>query len=128
MELSGVCEHRPATVSGGRESAVLAPVLAGEPRLLLHRRADHLGSHAGEMSFPGGRREPGDPTLRATAIREAGEEVGLDASEVTVVGRLDDILTVTDFAVRPFVARVPDGGTGPARRRLPRRSWSRSRR
>ena len=113
MDLSGVCQHRPATVSDGQASAVLVPVLAGEPRLLLHRRADHLETHPGEMSFPGGRREPGDATLRATAMREAGEEVGLDGGEVTVVGRLDDILTVTGFAVRPFVARVPDRGYRP---------------
>lgn len=108
MDLSGVRDHEPSRVTGGeRESAVLVPVLAGEPRLLLTKRAEHLPNHPGQMSFPGGRREPVDTTLRATALREAGEEVGLEDSPV-VVGRLDDIQTVTDFSVRPFVARVPD--------------------
>ncbi|QHS17119.1 NUDIX hydrolase [Halopenitus persicus] len=111
MDLSALDRHTPRGVTGApREAAVLAPVLHrnGEPHLLFTKRADHLGEHPGQMSFPGGGREPGDETLRDTALREADEEIGLTADEVDVVGRIDDITTVTDYAVRPFVATVAD--------------------
>jgi len=111
MDLGAVAEHAPRTVTGeARESAVLAPVLRrdGADHLLFTKRADHLGEHAGQMSFPGGGREPEDADLLATALREANEEVGLRAEEATVVGRLDDIVTVTDYSIRPFVGVVPD--------------------
>ena len=109
MNLSGVCSHGPTAVTDeDRESAVVVPVLDGEPRLLFTKRAEHLPNHPGQMSFPGGRREPEDATLQETALREGREEVGLETEGVRIVGRLDDIRTVTNFSVRPFVARVPD--------------------
>jgi len=92
-----------------RQAAVIAPVLDRDgTRLLFTKRADHLGEHPGQMSFPGGGHDPGDATLRETALREAREEIGLHTREVDVVGRIDDIHTVSRYAVRPFVARVPD--------------------
>jgi len=109
MDLSRVRGHEPAAVTGGkRESAVVVPLLDGESRLLFTKRAEHLPNHPGQMSFPGGRREPEDGSLRETALREGHEEVGLDADRVRFVGRLDDIRTVTNFSVRPFVVHVPD--------------------
>lgn len=110
MDLSAVRDHDPASVTDEQqEAAVLAPVVerAGEPQLIFTKRAEHLPNHPGQMSFPGGRREPEDGSLRDTATREAEEEVGIDPAAVDVVGRLDDIRTVTRFSVRPFVARVP---------------------
>jgi 8-oxo-dGTP pyrophosphatase MutT (NUDIX family) len=111
MDLSRVSEHAPDVVTdAGRQAAVVAPVLVrdGEDHVLFTKRADHLGEHPGQMSFPGGSREPSDADLRATALREANEEIGLLESEVEFFGRLDDIRTVTDYSVTPFVGRVPD--------------------
>ena len=110
MDLSGVREHEPTPVTDEQqESAVLVPILEREgPHLLFTKRADHLPNHPGQMSFPGGRREPADAVLAETALREGQEEIGLDPDHVTVVDRLDDIRTVTRFSVRPFVVRVPD--------------------
>jgi 8-oxo-dGTP pyrophosphatase MutT (NUDIX family) len=110
MDLSGVGRHTPVPFEGAtRQAAVVAPVVDrdGEDHLLFTKRADHLGEHAGQMSFPGGGREPSDGSLEATALREAREEIGLRPEEVDLYGRLDDIETVTDYSVRPFVGRVP---------------------
>jgi len=111
MDWQRVAGHDPVEVTDEeREAAVLAPVVtrADGAGLLFTKRADHLGEHPGQMSFPGGGREPSDADLVATAKREGDEEIGLRPEEVDVVGRLDDIRTITNYAVRPFVARVPD--------------------
>lgn len=93
-----------------REAAVLAPVIErdGGHALLVIKRADDLGEHPGQMAFPGGGREPHDDDRRATVVREVNEEIGLLADEIDFVGRLNDIRTVTEYAVSPFVARIPD--------------------
>jgi 8-oxo-dGTP pyrophosphatase MutT (NUDIX family) len=76
----------------------------GELRVVLTKRRADLRRHAGEISFPGGRRDPEDITLRDTALREAEEEIGLARSEVTVVGALERTSTfVTNYAIHPFV-------------------------
>ena len=111
MNLDAVGRHTPRIVDDAeREAAVIAPVVDrdGSDALLFTKRADHLGEHAGQMSFPGGGRKPSDTDLEATARREANEEIGLRADEIGVLGRLDDIETVSEYAVRPFVSRVPD--------------------
>jgi 8-oxo-dGTP pyrophosphatase MutT (NUDIX family) len=123
MDLSGVEGYAPVEARGAeREAAVVAPVVrrpggAGDG-VLFTKRADHLGEHPGQMSFPGGGREPSDADLRATALREADEEIGLRADEVAFHGRLDDIETVSGYAVRPFVAIVPDREYAPDEREV----------
>jgi 8-oxo-dGTP pyrophosphatase MutT (NUDIX family) len=109
MNLDAVRQFEPTAVTGEhRESAVVVPVIDRDgSHLLFTKRADHLSNHPGQMSFPGGRREPVDTDLQATATREANEEVCLSAEELSVVGRTDDIRTVTNFSVRPFVAQAP---------------------
>ncbi|MDQ2053277.1 MULTISPECIES: CoA pyrophosphatase [Halobellus] len=121
MDLSRVSAYTPEPVGGaGQQAAVLAPVLVrdGETHVLFTKRADHLGEHPGQMSFPGGSREPEDGTLQTTALREADEEIGLRSKEAAVFGRLDDILTVTDYSVRPFVAAVPNRAYDPDEREV----------
>jgi 8-oxo-dGTP pyrophosphatase MutT (NUDIX family) len=121
MDLSRVSSHDAETIADAdRQAAVVAPVLVrdGEDHVLFTKRADHLGEHPGQMSFPGGGREPSDEDLRETALREAYEEIGLLRDEVEFFGRLDDIGTVTDYSVTPFVARVPDREYDPDEREV----------
>lgn len=91
-------------------SAVLACLWEeddGSVHVLLTRRSTGLRSHSGEVSFPGGRRDPGE-TLQEAALREAVEEVGLDIATVEVLGELDHLMTVTSGAfIVPFVAVLP---------------------
>src|SRR6056297_609075 len=110
MDLSGLRRHAPQSLAGRREAAVLAPVIerGGDAHLLFTKRAAHLGEHPGQMSFPGGGREPIDRTLTDTALREADEEVGMRANEVDVIGRLDDTRTSSAYRIRPFVGVAPD--------------------
>ena len=111
LDLSGVRAHEPTAVADEpRQAAVLAGAVSRPDgdRLLFIRRSDNLGQHPGQMGFPGGGREPSDADLYATALREADEEIGLRRAEADVVGRLDDIRTVSEYAVRPFVGYVPD--------------------
>ena len=89
-------------------AAVLVPiVLAEAPGILLTKRTAHLSSHAGQVSFPGGRIDPGDSGPEAAALREAQEEIGLDPACVAVLGRLPDHLTGTGFRITPVLATVP---------------------
>jgi 8-oxo-dGTP pyrophosphatase MutT (NUDIX family) len=93
-----------------RAAAVLVGVVAREePRLLFTQRAKDLPVHAGQISFPGGKREPADPTPLATALREAHEEVGLDPALVTPLGYLDLYVTNSGFGIVGCVAEIDPG-------------------
>jgi len=98
-------------VHGGRtDSAVLVPLFwdDGLHAVFTKRRHD-LRRHAGEISFPGGRRDPGE-TLRETALREAREEIGLPEEHVDLVGALAPVGTfVTNYAIYPFVGLIEPG-------------------
>lgn len=91
-------------------AAVLAPLFEdddGQLRLILTKRPDTMPTHAGHISFPGGRPDPGDDGPVGTAIREAHEEVGIDEDQVEVLGFLSPIDTVEfTLLVVPVVARI----------------------
>jgi 8-oxo-dGTP pyrophosphatase MutT (NUDIX family) len=94
-----------------REAAVLAPLFwrGGEPWALLTRRPMSLRTHPGQISFPGGGRDPGDLTPLHTALRETHEELGISPAQVDVLGMLGAMPTVTAYWVTPFVGVVPSG-------------------
>ena len=96
--------------TGGREAAstaasVLIPLISHPQGLtvLFTQRTTHLRSHSGQVSFPGGRAEPGDASAEFTALRETEEEIGLSPSAVEVLGRLPDYRTRTGYRVTPVV-------------------------
>jgi len=91
-----------------RPAAVLVPLIDRPEGMtvLLTLRTAHLNSHAGQVSFPGGRTEPDDADAIATALRETEEEIGLSRQHVTVVGQLDNYVTGTGFEVTPIVGIV----------------------
>jgi 8-oxo-dGTP pyrophosphatase MutT (NUDIX family) len=107
---SGPGRAHPIEQTGIRASAVLAPLYEaeGETHLVFTRRAQHLRSHRGEVSFPGGGREERDPDLRATALRETWEEIALPPESVEIVGELDHLTTVTSRSfIVPYVGVLP---------------------
>jgi 8-oxo-dGTP pyrophosphatase MutT (NUDIX family) len=98
--------------SGGmllKEAAVLAPLFwrGGEPWVLLTMRPLTMRKHPGQISFPGGAKDPSDLTPLHTALREAHEELGILPESVEVLGMLGGMPTVTSYYVTPFVGVVP---------------------
>ena len=82
----------------------------GGPHAVFTRRRTDLRRHAGEISFPGGRRDPDDADLADTALREAEEEIGLPRAQVSLLGELAPVSTfVTNYVIYPFVGLIPNG-------------------
>ncbi len=79
----------------------------GEYHINFNKRTGRVEHHKGEISFPGGGKDPGDADLLATALREAHEEIGVDPQHVDVLGTLDQDSTRTGFLVAPFVGAIP---------------------
>lgn len=89
------------------EAAVLVPLVQrDELTVLLTQRTDHLHNHPGQVSFPGGRRDPEDRDAVATALREALEEIGLHPRHVQVIGQMPTYTTGSGFVVTPVVALI----------------------
>jgi 8-oxo-dGTP pyrophosphatase MutT (NUDIX family) len=99
-------------VHGRTDAAVLVPLFldSGDLHAVFTKRRDDLRRHPGEISFPGGRREQGEPSLLATALREAEEEIGLPREAVEILGALQPTPTIaTGYAVYPFVGLIEPG-------------------
>lgn len=92
-----------------RPAAVLIPLLQQEGRwhILYTRRNATLAEHSGQVAFPGGRSDPEDRSPEMTALREAQEEIGLQPSDVSILGRLNDFLTITNYRVTPVIGLIP---------------------
>jgi len=89
-------ELKPAAV-------LLLVVNHAEPTVVFTQRTTHLADHAGQIAFPGGRREGADESPENTALREAREEIGLDSARVQLLGRLPEYRTSTGYSVTPVV-------------------------
>ncbi len=97
--------HDPGVI----RAAVLIPLFKknGQTHFLLTRRTEKVAYHKNQISFPGGRQDPGEDLL-TTALREAQEEMGIEPKDVTLLGELDDVCTVSSpFCISPFVGLIP---------------------
>ena len=97
--------------SGRPQASVLIAILNyGEyiesPELIYTQRSGHLSTHSGEVSFPGGKAEDGDASLFDTALRESNEEMSLNGDVVTMLGKLDYLISRHKIEVNPFIATV----------------------
>ena len=92
-----------------KAAAVLVPLVEKHNTLevLLTKRASHLRHHGGQISFPGGKAEPWDESMIATAMREAQEEIGLSPDNVEIIGQLNPYQTISGYIVTPVIGFVP---------------------
>ncbi|OPX96718.1 MAG: putative NUDIX hydrolase [Syntrophorhabdus sp. PtaU1.Bin002] len=90
-------------------AGVLVPLLEmdGKPFVVLTKRTHTVRAHKGEVSFPGGMYEEDDGDRKNTAIRECHEEIGIRVNDMEIIGRLDDMYTLTGYCMRPYVGIVP---------------------
>ncbi|ANS85666.1 putative Nudix hydrolase NudL [Vibrio scophthalmi] len=91
-----------------RKAAVLIGFVERENGLnvLFTKRAAHLKHHPGQVSFPGGKYELEDGSLRATALRETHEEIGVFAQQIEIFGQMPELPTISQFSVTPYLAFI----------------------
>lgn len=91
-----------------KHAAVLIPIYSEEDqlKLILTKRTETLKHHKGEISCPGGRKEESDKDLIETALRETEEEIGVRQNQVKILGRLDDLFTITRYIITPFIGSI----------------------
>jgi len=107
---AALAAHDPKRIERGGmlRAAVLIPLYErdGAHHVLLQVRTELVEHHKGQISFPGGAVDEGDVDLEMTALRETEEEIGLAREDVEVLGQLDDIVTISNFVVTPYVGLV----------------------
>ena len=107
---TALAQHRPQRIErdGMPRAAILIPLYDRDATLhvLLQVRTELVEHHKGQISFPGGAEDPGDADLVMTALRETEEEIGLQREDVEVIGQLDDLITISNFIVTPYVGRI----------------------
>lgn len=93
---------------GQMSAAVLVAIYpeGDDYHVLLTKRSELVEYHKGQISFPGGGYEPHDADLMATALRETEEEIGVRREDIEIIGQLDDVVTVSNFRVRPYVGVI----------------------
>ena len=101
------CDERHYAAEQLTPAAVLAAITAGpRPSFLLIHRPSNMRSHPGQVAFPGGKIDPGEDAVTA-ALREANEELGIHARDVTVIGPSDTYLSGSGYAITPVIAVIP---------------------
>ena len=106
----GFSNHHPLKNSQiQKRASVIIPLLEVECEVfvMLTQRSKRLRSHAGQVSFPGGKQDQRDANSLETAIRETREEIGLPKEKIEIIGTLDQILSLHHYLVTPFVAIIP---------------------
>ena len=111
-ETKQVLDSRPAVTADSHTLVPAAVLLAlyesdGDLCVVLQKRSQQVEHHKGEISFPGGMVDPGDKTYLDTALREAHEEMGIRHRDVRVLGRLDDMPTISHFMISTYVGAIP---------------------
>lgn len=110
-------EHPESAATPLKPAAVLIPIIArgDELSVLLTRRSQQLRHHPGQISFPGGRQDPEDPDLAATALRETHEELGIPSRCIRLLGVLPQHITVSHYRIIPYLGLLqPDYPLQPA--------------
>ena len=111
--------HEPLLLplEGRMPAAVLLLLyeVRGEEHVLFQVRTQRVEHHKGEISLPGGGRDPGDESLLRTALRETHEEIGVAPEHIEIFGRLDDTPTISNFLMAPFVGAITEPGPYPFR-------------
>jgi 8-oxo-dGTP pyrophosphatase MutT (NUDIX family) len=102
-----LAEYIPHRLDGGNAmpAAILILIydLDGEAHILFTERTHRVEHHKGQISFPGGACDESDDCMETTALRETAEEIGVQQEEVEIIGQLDDMLTISNFLVTPYV-------------------------
>ncbi|WP_336368129.1 NUDIX hydrolase [Marinobacter sp. C2H3] len=93
------------------EAGILVPVTdsSTNPEMIFTLRSSNLSTHRGQVAYPGGKRDPGDPSLAATALRETHEEIGVSPADVTLIAPLSQVMSRYGILVTPYVGVVPEG-------------------
>jgi 8-oxo-dGTP pyrophosphatase MutT (NUDIX family) len=107
-------EYAAALANSPRPAAVLIPLFHQNTdeekshiwHVLLTRRTNTVAEHQGQVAFPGGSADPTDSSLETTALREAQEEIGLDPSQVRILGKMNRVWTITNYLVTPVVGVI----------------------
>jgi 8-oxo-dGTP pyrophosphatase MutT (NUDIX family) len=104
---SALADYNPRRLDHPTASAAAVLILIhpndGEPHVVFTERTNHVEHHKGQMSFPGGACDDGDDCSETTALRETWEEIGVEQTHVRIIGSLDDMLTISNFRVTPWV-------------------------
>jgi len=112
-----LADYTPRKVENPTAAAAAVLVLIhprnGEPHIIFTERTNHVEHHKGQMSFPGGACDDSDDCHETTALRETWEEIGVEREHVRVIGSLDDMVTISNFRVTPFVGVLEFEGAYP---------------